>query len=175
MRGTNSTKDQRRSEFIAIAFVGSLSQTGKENPDGTWPRLVFPTASGKGVFFARPHVVPAEMPEAEFPIALNTGRLQHQWHTMTKTGKVPMLNKLNPGPFLELHPEDAQTLDIKEKDSVEIRSRRGRAVLPAIITERVRAGNCFAPMHWNDAYGADLCINAVTSDTIDPVSQQPRA
>ena len=72
-----------------------VSQTLKEMPDGSRPALVFPTASGKAVFFARPHTEPAEMPAPEFPIVLNTGRLQHQWHTMTKTGKIPMLNKLN--------------------------------------------------------------------------------
>jgi sulfite reductase (NADPH) flavoprotein alpha-component len=150
-----------------------VSQTLKTNADGTKPRLVFPTPHGKAVFFARPHVLPAEMPDREFPVVLNTGRLQHQWHTMTKTGKVAMLNKLNPVPFVEIHPEDAAALGIGEKDSVEIRSRRGRAVLPAIVTDRVLPGNCFAPMHWNDVFGEDLCINAVTSDAIDPISQQP--
>ncbi|HEX3635154.1 MAG TPA: bifunctional nitrate reductase/sulfite reductase flavoprotein subunit alpha, partial [Paraburkholderia sp.] len=150
-----------------------VSQTLKERSDGSRPRLVFPTASGKAVFFARDFAAPAELPDREFPIVLNTGRLQHQWHTMTKTGKVAMLNKLNPGPFVEIHPEDAAALGIKAKDPVEIRSRRGRVVLPAIVTERVQAGNCFAPMHWNDVFGDDLCINAVTSDAIDPVSQQP--
>jgi len=150
-----------------------VSQPLRQMPDGSRPRLVFPTSSGKAVFFARPHVAAAEMPDVERPIVLNTGRLQHQWHTMTKTGKVPMLNKLNPAPFVEIHPEDAAALGIKAKDAVEIRSRRGRAVLPAVITDRVRAGNCFAPMHWNDVYGEELCINAVTNDAIDPISQQP--
>ncbi|SFT80440.1 bifunctional nitrate reductase/sulfite reductase flavoprotein subunit alpha [Paraburkholderia aspalathi] len=150
-----------------------VSQALKQLPNGRLPRLVFPTASGKAMFFARAFAAPAELPDREFPIVLNTGRLQHQWHTMTKTGKVAMLNKLNPGPFVEIHPEDAATLGIKAKDPVEIRSRRGRAVLPAVVTERVQAGNCFAPMHWNDVFGDDLCINAVTSDAIDPVSQQP--
>ncbi|ALP67452.1 sulfite reductase subunit alpha [Paraburkholderia caribensis] len=150
-----------------------VSQTLKVLPDGTRPALVFPTASGKAMFFARPHVDPAEMPGAQFPIVLNTGRLQHQWHTMTKTGKVPMLNRLNPAPFVELHPEDAASLGVRDKDRVEVRSQRGRAVLPAVVTERVRPGNCFAPMHWNDVYGDDLCINAVTSDAIDAISQQP--
>jgi sulfite reductase (NADPH) flavoprotein alpha-component len=150
-----------------------VSQTLKERPDGSRPRLVFPTPHGKAVFLARPHVDPAEMPDPEYPIVLNTGRLQHQWHTMTKTGKVPTLNKLNPGPFVEIHPEDAASLGIREKDTIEIRSRRGRAVLPAVVTDRVRAGNCFAPMHWNDVFGDDLCINAVTSDAVDPISQQP--
>jgi sulfite reductase (NADPH) flavoprotein alpha-component len=150
-----------------------VSQTLRQTPDGSRPRLAFPTPSGKATFFARPHVAPAEMPDSERPIVLNTGRLQHQWHTMTKTGKVPMLNKLNPAPFVEIHPEDAASLGIKAHDAVEIRSRRGRAVLPAIVTDRVRAGNCFAPMHWNDVFGDELCINAVTNDAIDPLSQQP--
>ena len=150
-----------------------VSQALKENADGTRPRIAFATPSGKGVFFARAHVAPAELPDGTFPIVFNTGRLQHQWHTMTKTGKVPMLNKLNPGPFVEIHPEDAAALGIAAKDRVEVRSRRGRVVLPAVVTDRVRPGNCFAPMHWNDVYGEELCVNAVTSDAIDAVSQQP--
>lgn len=150
-----------------------ISQKLKSNADGSKPRLIFPTASGKAVFFARPHLSPAEMPDSNFPIVLNTGRLQHQWHTMTKTGKISMLNKLNSGPFVEIHPEDASTLGIKEKDSVEIKSRRGRAILPAVVTDRVRAGNCFVPFHWNDVFGEDLAINVVTHDAVDPVSQQP--
>ena len=56
----------------------------------------------------------------------------HQWHTMTKTGKVAKLNKLNPGPFVEIHPDDAARLEICDGDPVEIASRRGRAVLPAV-------------------------------------------
>ncbi len=150
-----------------------VSQTLKEDADGTRPRIAFATPHGKGVFFARPHVAPAELPDGTFPVVFNTGRLQHQWHTMTKTGKVPMLNKLNPGPFVEIHPEDAAALGIAAKDRVEVRSRRGRVVLPAVVTERVRPGNCFAPMHWNDVYGEELCVNTVTSDAVDPISQQP--
>ncbi|WP_353632517.1 bifunctional nitrate reductase/sulfite reductase flavoprotein subunit alpha [Pseudomonas canadensis] len=135
--------------------------------------LAFATENGKAQFFARPHMPPAEMPDDAFPFVLNTGRVQHQWHTLTKTGKVATLNKLNPGPFVELHPEDASRLGIKDKDRVEIRSQRGRAVLPAVVTDRVRPGNCFAPFHWNDVFGENLAINAVTNDAVDPISLQP--
>lgn len=138
--------------------------------DGT---LTFPTASGRAAFFARPHVPAAEMPDDDYPFVLNTGRLQHQWHTLTKTAKVPKLNKLNPGPFVELHPQDADRLDIAEGDSVEVASRRGRAVLPAVVTDRVRPGSCFAPFHWNDLFGEYLSVNAVTIDAVDPLSFQP--
>lgn len=135
--------------------------------------LAFATENGKAQFFARPYMPPAEMPDDAFPFVLNTGRVQHQWHTLTKTGKVATLNKLNPGPFVELHPEDASRLGIKDKDRVEIRSQRGRAVLPAVVTDRVRPGNCFAPFHWNDVFGENLAINAVTNDAVDPISLQP--
>lgn len=134
---------------------------------------VFPTASGRAVFFARAHLPAAELPDDDFPFALNTGRLQHQWHTLTKTGKVAKLNKLNPAPFVEVHPQDAAGLGIAEGDSVEVASRRGRAVLPAVVTDRVRPGCCFAPFHWNDLFGEYLSINAVTNDAVDPVSFQP--
>ncbi|MFI2186767.1 molybdopterin-dependent oxidoreductase [Streptomyces sioyaensis] len=150
-----------------------VSQSLDERPDGTRPRLTFPTASGRAVFFARPHLPAAELPDDDFPFVLNTGRLQHQWHTLTKTGTVAKLNKLNPGPFVEIHPQDAQALGLAEGDMVEVASRRGRAVLPAVLTDRVRPGNCFAPFHWNDLFGEYLSVNAVTHDAVDPISFQP--
>ena len=42
-----------------------------------------------------------------------------------------------PGPFVEIHPDDATRLQICDTDPVEIASRRGRAVLPAVVTDRV--------------------------------------
>lgn len=141
--------------------------------EGAPSSLVFPTASGKARFFARPWLPAPELPDADYPLVLNTGRVQHQWHTLTKTGKVPALNRLEPGPFVELHPEDAARLGIQDKDQVAIRSRRGRAVLPARVSDRVMPGNCFAPFHWNDVIGEHLAINAVTCDAVDPLSLQP--
>ncbi|GGN39606.1 bifunctional reductase [Streptomyces kronopolitis] len=144
-----------------------------ERPDGGRPRLSFPTASGRAVFFARPHLPAAELPDDDYPFLLNTGRVPHQWHTLTKTGTVAKLNKLNPGPFVEIHPADARALGVAEGDMVEVASRRGRAVLPAVPTDRVRPGDCFAPFHWNDLFGEYLSVNAVTHDAVDPVSFQP--
>ncbi len=141
--------------------------------DGTTPRLVFATPDGRARFFPRPHVPAAELPDEDFPMILNTGRVQHQWHTLTKTGRVAKLNKLEPGPFVEVNPDDAQRLTLVDGDRVEITSRRGRAVLPAVVTDRVGPGNCFAPFHWNDKFGEDLTINAVTNDATDPESHQP--
>ncbi|MFD1367903.1 bifunctional nitrate reductase/sulfite reductase flavoprotein subunit alpha [Actinoplanes sichuanensis] len=135
--------------------------------------LRFATPGGKAVFHARPHTDPAELPDDDYPFVLNTGRLQHQWHTMTKTGKIAKLNRLNPKPFLEINAVDAELYEIAAGDLVEIASRRGRAVLPAVVTDRVLPGTCFAPMHWNDLFGEYVSVNAVTSDAVDPISFQP--
>ena len=98
-----------------------VSQQLLERPDGTRPRLRFPTPSGRARFLARPHLPAAELPDDDFPFVLNTGRVQHQWHTMTKTGKVAKLNKLAPGPFVEMHPSDAAALGHRRR-----RDGRGR-------------------------------------------------
>ena len=133
----------------------------------------FPTESGRAQFFARPCLPPAELPDTEFPFTLTTGRVAHQWHTMTKTGKISALNKLNPGAFVEIHPEDATVLGVENGTLVKVSSRRGFAVYPAQITTRVRPGDCFAPFHWNDEFGENLAVNAATSEAVDAVSLQP--
>ncbi|MFI1464654.1 bifunctional nitrate reductase/sulfite reductase flavoprotein subunit alpha [Nocardia carnea] len=140
---------------------------------GHRPRLAFPTPSRRAVFWPRPHMPPAEMPDDDYPFLLNTGRLQHQWHSMTKTGRIDKLSKLNREPFAEVHPDDARELGLAAGDQVEIASRRGRAVLPVRISDRVLPGGCFAPFHWNDEQGEYLTVNAVTNDAVDADSLQP--
>ena len=158
----------------AIRYLNDgVSQSLGITASGARPRLWFPTASGRAVFFARPHLPAEEMPDQQFPYILNTGRLEHQWHTLTKTGRVARLNRLNPGPFVEIHPDDARALGIRDGQLMQVASRRGMAVLPAAVTDRVQAGNCFVPFHWNDNYGENLAVNAITSDAVDPISLQP--
>ncbi|MCU7727584.1 bifunctional nitrate reductase/sulfite reductase flavoprotein subunit alpha [Actinoplanes sp. KI2] len=150
-----------------------VSQALRVNEDGSRPALTFATPDGRAVFHPRPFLPAAELPDDDFPFVLNTGRVQHQWHTLTKTGKVDKLTRLNPGPFVEINPADADRLGIAAGAPVEIASRRGRAVLPAVVTDRVQPGNCFAPFHWNDLFGEYVSVNAVTNDAVDPLSFQP--
>ncbi|MGF6888967.1 sulfite reductase (NADPH) flavoprotein alpha-component [Nocardia sp. GAS34] len=150
-----------------------ISQHPFADESGHRPELAFATPSRRAVFWPRPHLMPAEMPDDDYPFVLNTGRLQHQWHTMTKTGKIAKLAKLTGDPFVEVHPDDAERLGLRPPDQLEITSRRGRAVLPVRITDRVLPGMCFAPFHWNDEHGEYLTINAVTNDAVDADSLQP--
>ncbi|MGK2904201.1 MAG: molybdopterin-dependent oxidoreductase [Mycobacterium sp.] len=150
-----------------------VSQTLHIDENGRQPRLAFATPSRRAKFFPRPHMDARELPDDDYPMVLNTGRLQHQWHTMTKTGQVDKLNKLNGAPFVEVHPEDAAAQGIAKHHQVELTSRRGRAVLPVVITDRVQPGNVWVPFHWNDEHGEYLTINALTNDAVDADSLQP--
>ncbi|HTH98715.1 MAG TPA: bifunctional nitrate reductase/sulfite reductase flavoprotein subunit alpha [Stellaceae bacterium] len=136
-----------------------------------WP--VFPRPGGKARFFARPYLPPRELPDTDYPFVLTTGRLPHQWHTRTKTGKIAALTRLDRGPFVELSREDAEALGIGDGDTLELAGRRGRALLPAVVSDRMQPGLLFVPFHWSDSAGPDLAINALTDDAVDPISLQP--
>lgn len=145
-----------------------ISQSVHTDGDGNRPRLAFPTPSRRAQFLARPYLPPAECPDANYPLVLTTGRLPHQWHTMTKTGRVAKLMKLNPSGFVHLHPTDAEARDIAEGDLVEIASRRGSVQAPAVVNDGIIQGTCFMPMHF-----PDQVVNEATNDAVDPESLQP--
>jgi anaerobic selenocysteine-containing dehydrogenase len=113
------------------------------------------------------------MPDEDFPYVLLTGRLAHQWHTRTKTGKVAALNKLNPAPFLEINTADAAELGVVPNDLLLVTSRRGELRLPALPSTDIQPGCCWAPMHWNELFAPGVCVNEVTSENACPESHQP--
>jgi anaerobic selenocysteine-containing dehydrogenase len=136
-------------------------------------RMKFATVDGRARFISCQPQTSAEPVDKEFPFILNTGRLLAHWHTLTKTRHVASSMRAQPAPFIEVHPEDAMKLNLAEGAPVEIVSRRGRAVFPCRITNRVRCGETFVPFHWNDEQGPNLTANALTTDATDPISFQP--
>ena len=142
------------------------------------PRLFteqrFATPSGRAVIHPVAAVFRSEMPDVEYPFVLTTGRIRDQWHTMTKTGKVSKLNQHTPQAFIELHPDDAATLAVREGDLVAVQSRRGAVRVAARLSRGIRPGVVFLPMHWGKMLGSDLNrANNVTSAAVDPLSKEP--
>ncbi|MBV2360612.1 molybdopterin-dependent oxidoreductase [Thalassococcus sp. CAU 1522] len=118
---------------------------------------------------------PAQVPDAEHPFVLNTGRVRDHWHTMTRTALSPRLSAHLAEPFLELHPEDALALGLKSAELAEVTTTRGRAVLRVMVTDRVRKGEVFAPMHWTGETASHGRIDALVPAITDPVSGQPES
>ncbi len=116
----------------------------------------------------------SEVPDADFPFILTTGRIRDQWHTMTKTGRVSKLNQHIPQAFLEMHPQDAAALGVAEGDLVAVQSRRGAVRVAARLSAGIRPGVVLLPMHWGKILGSDLHrANNLTSGTLDPISKEP--
>jgi ferredoxin-nitrate reductase len=133
----------------------------------------FPTTDGRARFLPRPHTPPKEAPDAEYPLALTTGRVASQWHTRTRTGKVKQLVRADPEPFLEIHPEDAAARGIANGDVVSVTSRRGCLKIIARVTDRIAPGVTFIAMHWGDLFDNETAANYLTLSALDPVSKEP--
>jgi assimilatory nitrate reductase catalytic subunit len=110
-----------------------------------------------------------EQPSDDFPFVLNTGRTVEHWHTRTKTGKVPILERLSPHAWVEMNPRDARVLRLKPQDRVDVVSRRGRVRgIELRVTETVAPGQIFIPFHY-----AEANANEVTQSAFDPYSREP--
>ena len=134
----------------------------------------FSTPTGRAVIHPVAVVFRSEMPDADFPFILTTGRIRDQWHTMTKTGKVSKLNQHQPQAFVELNPLDASTLHVRAGELVTVHSRRGTVRVAARLSAGIRPGVVFLPMHWGKILGSDLHrANNVTSGAVDPISKEP--
>jgi assimilatory nitrate reductase catalytic subunit len=169
--------------------IGALSGIDRESYDDfaprQWPvpqrggasaRLLgdgrFPTADGRARFVAVRQEATALAADAAFPVALNTGRLRDQWHTMTRTGRVPRLAANAPEPTIELNPADAAG-KLADGDLVRVASRYGFARAKLRITEAQRPGNAFLPMHWSGGYAANAGAGTLSTPITDPFSGQP--
>ncbi|QQE64511.1 nitrate reductase catalytic subunit [Leptolyngbya sp. BL0902] len=115
----------------------------------------------------------AEPADDRYPFVLTTGRLYGHWHTQTRTGRIAKIQKMHPQPFLEMHPRDAERLQLADQDWVEVRSARGTARLPVLVTKNIRPGTLFVPMHWGSLWAEDAECNALTHPEACPISLQP--
>lgn len=134
----------------------------------------FYTDTKNAKLFAVPSEHESEPLTTHRPLILTTGRVRDQWHTMTRTGKVNKLNQHLGKPFLEMNPIDAQVRGISHEDVVNVHSVRGNVQVPVQITEDIKEGVVFLPMHFGRMLGKDLVrSNNLTSQILDVKSKQP--
>lgn len=130
-------------------------------------------ADRRARFIATPPRAPVNAPVDAHPLILNTGRVRDQWHTMTRTGKSVRLAGHRPEPAIELHPRDASARGLADGDIAEVKSAWGRGALRVQVTDSLRLGEVFAPMHWTAQVSRAGRINAAVNPAVDPISGQP--
>jgi len=123
---------------------------------------------GKGLFSPVTYRPPQELPDAEYPLMLNTGRSYFHWHTGSMTRRSHLLDREERTAFAEINPEDAGKYKITERQQVKISSRRGVVCCSAQLTDKVPPGQIFIPFHF-----AEGAANALTNNVLDPESGIP--
>jgi assimilatory nitrate reductase catalytic subunit len=128
----------------------------------------FFTPDGKARFIFDPPRPAPDACDESYPFLLLTGRgTSAQWHTLTRTGRSDVLRKLSPGgAYVEIHPADAERLEITPGSEVSIQSRRGEMLAMAHVTSIVQEGQVFIPMHYEP-------VNRLIAPVFDPHSRQP--
>ncbi|HEU4420171.1 MAG TPA: molybdopterin dinucleotide binding domain-containing protein, partial [Planctomycetota bacterium] len=126
----------------------------------------FPTTDGRATFVAVTYAPPAELPDADFPYVMNTGRQLFHWHTGTMTRRASGLDAREPTAIVEIHPDDAEQLGVTEGDLVRLTSRRNSMVTAARISTRVARGQVFVPFHFREA-----AANLLTNPILDPYAK----
>jgi formate dehydrogenase major subunit len=130
----------------------------------------FGTPDGKGIMSGIPFKYPAEVPDAEYPFILTTGRSIWQWHTGTMTRRSASLEREEPTGWIEINTDDAKSLDIKNGELVKAISRRGEIKITARVTDDIMKGVMFIPFHY-----AECAANVLTNNVLDPIAKIPES
>lgn len=123
----------------------------------------FTREGGKAAFIPCEYREPAEMPDEEYPIVLNTGRRLGHYNVTTRYSDA--LDELNPYETAEIHPEDAKKHGLDDDSFIRVTSRRGSIVTRIEITDKVREGFMFMSHHFKESP-----VNELTNSAFDPVS-----
>ena len=105
----------------------------------------FPTADGRAKIVPADLLPPDEVPDAEYPLVLTTGRLLEHWHTGAMTRRAGVLDAIEPVGIAAMNPRDMQKRGLHQGDRITVETRRG--VLEAILRadREVAEGSVFMP------------------------------
>jgi len=123
---------------------------------------------GKGLFAGVEYKPPEELPDKDYPFTLTTGRLLYHFHTATMTRRSEPLSAIVPEGFVEINPDDARRLGIRDEGLVEVSSRRGTIQTKARVTDRVASRTIFMSFHF-----AEGAANRLTNPALDPIAKIP--
>jgi anaerobic selenocysteine-containing dehydrogenase len=151
----------REKGFVYEHFEYRKHEKGLLRPDG---KTGFKTSTGKvelystvleksGLdplpYFEEPPESPVSTPEIarEYPLVLTTGaRTWGFFHSEHR--QIPSLRRMNPDPIIEIHPDNAEKLGIKDGDWVYVESKHGRCEQKARVTTTILPGVVMAQHGW---------------------------
>jgi formate dehydrogenase major subunit len=128
----------------------------------------FPTASGRARLVPTDLVPPDEMPCADFPMVLTTGRMLEHWHTGAMTRRATHLEAQEGEAVVSMHPREIGRLGLVRGQRVAVETRRGAIELTLRADRDVTPGMLFMPFCFGEAPA-----NVLTNPQLDPMGKIP--
>ncbi len=141
-------------------------------PDGSDQPLLytkkFPFPDGKAKLYPVSPAQPTEQADEQYDLHLNNGRMLEHFHEGNMTGRVAGIHSITPDTMVEVSPELAQERGIRSGTHVQLRSRHGKVLVRALVTDRVKGKQLYMPMN-----STESAVNRLTSSHADPVTHTP--
>ncbi|MCK6384902.1 MAG: formate dehydrogenase subunit alpha [Rhodocyclaceae bacterium] len=177
--GPQAVFEEMRAAMPSIAGIswerlvreGAVTYPCKDEADPGHPVIFterFPTASGRGRFVPAQFRPAAELPDAEFPFVLITGRVLEHWHTGAMTRRSAALDALEPEAHVDAHPDDLAALGCAAGEFVTLETRRGKVSAKARADAGLARGTLFMPFCYVEA-----AANLLTNPALDPFGKIP--
>ena len=128
----------------------------------------FPTPDGRVRLVPADLISANELPDAEHPFVLITGRQLEHWHTGSMTRRSAVLDAIEPEASLLMCAADLHRLGVQAGDLVRVRSRRGELQVRVRQDEGTPEGTVFLPFAYREA-----AANLLTNAALDPVGKIP--
>ena len=128
----------------------------------------YPTKDGRARLVPADLSPPDELPDAEFPLVLTTGRLLEHWHTGSMSRRSTVLDAIEPEAMVAMHPGEIDRQGLTAGEMVRVETRRGAITLRLMADRQVAEGMIFIPFCYGEAPA-----NVLTNPQLDPFGKIP--
>ena len=143
-----------------------VAPDGSDQPLLYTEKFAFP--NGKARLFPLSWTGPQDVPDIQFDLHLNNGRLLEHFHEGNLTYRVKGIHEKTPDTFVEISPELAQERGVQSGTWVVLTSRHGEVRVRALVTDRVTGHELYMPMN-----STESPVNRLTSSNTDPATHTP--
>jgi formate dehydrogenase major subunit len=128
----------------------------------------FPRPQGRARFTPASVIAPDDVPDADYPMILTTGRQLEHWHTGSMTRRSAVLDAVEPEANCSLHPSTLRKLGVEPGGHVRLTTKRGSVVVMARADRAVAPDMVFLPFAYVEA-----AANILTNSALDPYGKIP--
>ena len=128
----------------------------------------FPRSEGRARFTPASVIPPDDVPDAEYPMVLTTGRQLEHWHTGSMTRRASVLDAVEPEANCSLHPSTLRKLGVEPGGMLRLTTKRGSIEVMARADRAIAPDMVFLPFAYVEA-----AANILTNPALDPYGKIP--